>query len=239
MDAPLRSARTRDRVTRRVQRTVRHHDGRVVTLPGTVRAAATFSTPPHRTSTPAAWRPADAGDGQVVGGVALAEQVAPVERHEHHPRRHPGSRRAGSATVPRRLDSCTARRRRSPAGRRRAGAISTNGPGSRRTSLSPLPVRVSVCQWAYSRPVVSTNGNSWSVSSRGRGAARAGTRARPSGVGNTLVEVAPLGAGVVRRRARPLQRRSVAAGSAVMPAMSHGRPRGQPDELVPHLAPPS
>ena len=68
--------------------------------------------------------------------------------------------RTGSRTVPRRLLTWIVSASAKCSLAASAEWTSTYAPGSRRTSFSHRAVRVSVCQWEYSRPVVRMNGNS-------------------------------------------------------------------------------
>ena len=128
---------------------------------------------------------ADGADRQVVGRAFPRRTGRPSGTARRPcPAATPSLSRAGSWIVPRRLDSCPARPRPARARPASSGWISTNGAGSRRTSFSDLAVRVSVCQWAYSRPVVSTK-RELVVGQLARGCvwSRGRKRARPSGVG--------------------------------------------------------
>ena len=77
-----------------------------------------------------------------------------------------------------------------------AGCSSTNGSGSAASSAGDLPVRVIVCHWLATRPVVSTSGKSASGGSAGSPCGAGASRARPSRRGEAAVGVQPLGARV-------------------------------------------
>ena len=92
--------------------------------------------------------------------------------------------RACATALPRRevistnSPSPTAARRASP------GLSSRMGSGVLRMSAGECAVRVSVCQWSRTRPVVSVSGKLESTGSTGSACSTATKRARPLGVAN-------------------------------------------------------
>ena len=167
-------------------------------------------------------------------------QRAPVERRERDALGHavgdPRARACAAAAA--RDDARRARRRARRRAAASAGCSSTNGSGSAATRSGDLPVRVIVCHWLSSRPVVSTSGKSASGASAGGVCGVAASRARPL-VGG---EAARCGTGARSRDARRRRARAPgtatgsgprrAAARATARVTSHSRPAVVRGELV-------
>ena len=83
------------------------------------------------------------------------------------PGRKRATMRAGAARTPRRERTSTTSPAAMPSPDASPALISTNGSGQVRSSTGTLPVRVIVCHWSRTRPVVSTKGNAASGGSAG------------------------------------------------------------------------